>query len=255
MYLTLSPKTGQLWLDSKKFLMRKKQMGLKESSPLFNVLGRLVISSMFETFTRGRIHDVEVPPRVVLYHIPLFALCEMHMRKTKTSFRSVNIRRIVFTTMSSAPKHLTTERMEKTRKLAFDLTSDIPSDVDRNVELKNLITETKDSNTSLCQVMAVIWKRIGEAKSSNWKESLLGLHLLKNLLLHGDNSSIFTGISGYPIAMMIIITLGKFGITGVFAIIYLHAAELFPTVLRSTGKDSMISGPNKGIHLLLSLTL
>ena len=35
--------------------------------------------------------------------------------------------------------------------------------------------------------------------------------------------------------MMVVITLGKFGITGVFAIIYLHAAELFPTVLRSTG--------------------
>jgi len=46
---------------------------------------------------------------------------------------------------------------------------------------------------------------------------------------------ITTGISGYPIAMMVVITLGKFGITGVFAIIYLHAAELFPTVLRSTG--------------------
>jgi len=46
---------------------------------------------------------------------------------------------------------------------------------------------------------------------------------------------LITGIQGYPIAMMVVISLGKFGITGVFAIIYLHAAELFPTVLRSTG--------------------
>ena len=38
-----------------------------------------------------------------------------------------------------------------------------------------------------------------------------------------------------PTAMLVVISLGKFGITGVFAIIYLHAAELFPTVLRSTG--------------------
>ena len=38
--------------------------------------------------------------------------------------------------------------------------------------------------------------------------------------------------------MLTVMTLGKFGIDGVFAIIYLHAAELFPTVLRTTGMGS-----------------
>ena len=38
--------------------------------------------------------------------------------------------------------------------------------------------------------------------------------------------------------MLTVITLGKFGIICVFAIIYLHAAELFPTVLRTTGMGS-----------------
>ena len=185
MYLTLSRESGVLWLDSKKFLLRKKQMGVKESSPLFNVLGRLLSSLMFQNFTRGRIDDVEMPPRNILYHIPLFALCEMHMRKTKTAFRLVNIRKIVFTTIHSAPKHATIERIDKIRKLTFDLTSDQPFEGDGNLALSNLIEQAKESNITLCQVMAVIWKRIGETKSSHWKHSLLGLHLLKNFLLHG----------------------------------------------------------------------
>jgi hypothetical protein len=177
--------------------MRKKQMGIKESSTLFNVLGRLLSSSMFEVFARGRIDDVEMPPRNVLHHIPLFALCEMHMRKTKTPFKHVNIRRIVFTTINSAPKHVTIERIEKIRKLAFDLTSDHPFDGDENVALKNLIEHAKDSNISLCQVMAVIWKRIGQTKSSHWKQSLLGLHLLKNFLLHGVSKGCTLSIHQY----------------------------------------------------------
>lgn len=43
------------------------------------------------------------------------------------------------------------------------------------------------------------------------------------------------GISDIPIAMLVVVSLGKLGIIGVFGIIYLHAAEIFPTVLRSTG--------------------
>ena len=40
------------------------------------------------------------------------------------------------------------------------------------------------------------------------------------------------GISDNPTAMLILVSLGKIGNIGVFAIIYLHAAEIFPTVLR-----------------------
>ena len=42
-------------------------------------------------------------------------------------------------------------------------------------------------------------------------------------------------ISDNPLAMLLVVSLGKLGITGVFAVIYLHATEIFPTVLRSTG--------------------
>ena len=41
-----------------------------------------------------------------------------------------------------------------------------------------------------------------------------------------------------PVAKLAVVSLGKFGIICVFAIIYLHAAELFPTVLRNTGLGS-----------------
>ena len=43
------------------------------------------------------------------------------------------------------------------------------------------------------------------------------------------------GISENPTAMLIVVSMGKMGIIGVFGIIYLHAAEIFPTVVRSTG--------------------
>jgi len=38
---------------------------------------------------------------------------------------------------------------------------------------------------ALPQAMAVVWSRLDDRKSSGWKHPLLGLHLLKNLLLHG----------------------------------------------------------------------
>ena len=41
-----------------------------------------------------------------------------------------------------------------------------------------------------------------------------------------------------PVAKLAVVSLGKFGIICVFAIIYLHAAEIFPTVLRNTGLGS-----------------
>ena len=41
-----------------------------------------------------------------------------------------------------------------------------------------------------------------------------------------------------PVTMLTVVSMGKFGIICVFAIIHLHAAELFPTVLRTTGMGS-----------------
>ena len=37
---------------------------------------------------------------------------------------------------------------------------------------------------------------------------------------------------------MVFSNIGKFGLTATFAIVYLYAAELFPTVLRSSGLGS-----------------
>lgn len=42
----------------------------------------------------------------------------------------------------------------------------------------------------------------------------------------------------YTTALMVIASIGKFGVTAAFAVIYVYASELFPTVLRQTGVGS-----------------
>ena len=54
-----------------------------------------------------------------------------------------------------------------------------------------------------------------------WKESFIALTL--RLFLFSENGK------------SVLSQIGKFGVTCAFAIIYVYAAELFPTVLRTTG--------------------
>ncbi len=42
----------------------------------------------------------------------------------------------------------------------------------------------------------------------------------------------------YATTLLVVASIGKFGVTAAFAVIYLYAAELFPTVLRQTGLGS-----------------
>lgn len=54
-------------------------------------------------------------------------------------------------------------------------------------------------------------------------------------------------------AMVVVVSMGKFGIICVFAIIYLHAAEIFPTVVRTMGLGSAsICARVSGISLFWS---
>ncbi|EED92730.1 predicted protein [Thalassiosira pseudonana CCMP1335] len=46
------------WLDRRKFLLRKKQLGLLETSPMFLVVQKFSSSPMFELFVKGRIDDI-----------------------------------------------------------------------------------------------------------------------------------------------------------------------------------------------------
>lgn len=59
----LSETEGQFWLDRRKFLLRKKQLGEKEESPTFLLLRKFCASQMFELFVKGRIDDMGLTSR------------------------------------------------------------------------------------------------------------------------------------------------------------------------------------------------
>ena len=59
----LSETHGTFWLDRRKYLLRKKQLGLAEQSPMFVVLQKFSSSSMFAIHVKGRIDDMSMTAR------------------------------------------------------------------------------------------------------------------------------------------------------------------------------------------------
>jgi len=63
MGMYLSETQGTFWLDRRKFLLRKKQLGEKENSPMFVVLHNFSASNMFATHVKSRIDDMSMTSR------------------------------------------------------------------------------------------------------------------------------------------------------------------------------------------------
>ncbi len=193
MYLTVDQggENATFRLDVKKFLVRKRQMGAKEDTPLYSLLQRLTRSVMFLRFTESRIADIESSSnQIIINHTPLFALCQKHMRTHRTEFTTQNIRKVVFTTISACPERRLIDGREEVKDRALALTSDKQFEGDEVVALTALINTCKECDRSFAQVMQVIWLRIRDDRPMFWTHPLLGLHLLRNFLLHGV--SIFT---------------------------------------------------------------
>lgn len=188
MYLS-EAEDGSLWLDRKKFLLRKKQMGDRESSPMFAVCLSLSRSLMFESFVRGRIADLERSTaeraKMMPHHIPLFVYCEKYLRINRLKFTMANIRRVVSTTILSCPQHIIVDETEAIRAKALALTSNEPFKGNVVMAVESLVSECREVNYALPQVIAVIWARMAETRAAYWRHPLLALHLLKNLVLHG----------------------------------------------------------------------
>ena len=63
--------------------------------------------------------------------------------------------------------------------------------------------------------------------------------MLKEKKRGRKGEKMFFSLTWSPLVLLLaVVSMGKFGIICVFAIIHLHAAELFPTVLRTTGMGS-----------------
>ena len=185
----LSETLGTFWLDRRKFLLRKKQLGELENSPMFIVLRKFSSSTMFETFVKGRIDDMSVTARerssIMPHHIPLFDICAKYLSVNRLEFSLTNVRRIVARTVITCTRHIAVEKSIAVRTRALDLTADTPFDGNVAEALSDLVESCRECNTNLSVVLSVIWHRLGQTKGSMWRHQLLALHLLKNLLLHG----------------------------------------------------------------------
>lgn len=179
-------------LDVKKFLVRKRQLGAKDDTSMYLLLKRLTRSITFESFIEGRIADVKRNPshQIMISHKPLFQLCQEHMRRQKTKFFTSNIRKVVFTTISACMERNLIDTRKEVRERSLALTSEKPFEGDEVVALKALIDICKGCDLAFSQVMQVIWLRIREDRPTLWKRPLLGLHLLRNFLLHGVSFSL-----------------------------------------------------------------
>eukprot|EP00804_Cyclotella_cryptica_P019971 CCRYP_007890-RA/>CCRYP_007890-RA protein AED:0.06 eAED:0.06 QI:175/0.87/0.77/1/1/1/9/101/1035 len=200
MGMYLSETGGQFWLDRRKFLLRKKQLGEKEDSPVFLVLRKFCASQMFEVFVKGRIDDMSMTSRerssIFPHHIPLFDVCSKYLLMNRLEFSLMNVRRIVSMTVIKCTRRIAIERSVEIRSRALALTSDTSFEGNVATALSDLVNLCRDCNRNLSIVMSVIWHRIGQTKANLWRHQLLALHLLKTLLLHGPITAITEALDG-----------------------------------------------------------
>lgn len=177
---------GTFLLDRKKYLLQKKKQGNKERSPLLELYKIFSGSAMLEYHLAQRIEEHNRGRSLLMpRHRPLFSLCEKHLRLKKMEFKYEHIRQVVSKTSEHSPLHAHVRRSELARFRALALTSDQHFEGNVSQALSSLMQNCHQCDSALPQTVAVIWDRLGDRSQSGWKHPLLGLHLLKNLLLHG----------------------------------------------------------------------
>jgi len=202
MGMYLSETHGTFWLDRRKFLLRKKQLGERENSPMFIVLQKFSASSMFAMHANSRIDDMSMTARdrssIMPHHIPLFDVCSKYLTVHRLDFSLINVRRIVAKTVLACTRHLAVERHVAIRTKALALTDEAPFDGNVAAALSDLVDSCHECNTNLGVVMSVVWHRLNqtdETKKTNM-HVLLALHLLKNLVSHGPLTAITETLDG-----------------------------------------------------------
>lgn len=196
MYLSETHET--FWLDRRKFLLRKKQLGEKENTPTFLVLQKFSASDMFAIHVKGRIDDMSMTARdrsnIMPHHIPLFDVCSKYLSVHRLEFSLINVRRIVAKTVLACTRHLAVEKHKATRKQALALTDDAPYEGCATEATSELVDSCHECNTNLSVVMSVIWHRLNQTKTN--MHILLALHLLKTLMSEGPLTAITEALDG-----------------------------------------------------------
>lgn len=181
---------GGFFLDRKKYLLHQMKEGIKESTPLFALYKHFSGSAMLEHHLSQRLEEFQNGRSMLMpRHRSLFSLCEKHLRVKKLKFSFSEIRKVVSQTTAHSPLRALVEKTELARARALALTSPQPFDGDVAQALTSLLYDCHECDDTLPQVMAVVWSRLDDRKSSSWKQPLLGLHLLKSLLIQGVSNA------------------------------------------------------------------
>jgi len=190
---------GNLHVDLGKYLSRKKQMGIEEDSAMFRLISIFSKSCMFQKYTKIRIAEKECRSNVLPQHTPLFCKCEKLLRKERKDFTIETIREVVSTTVKESARHLTLDEYERVREQALALTSENKLNETNAKVVKVLLQECRACDLSLKQVINVVFMRIDKPfhTTSQPKEILLALNLLRTLLLQGPVMVIAEVILGF----------------------------------------------------------
>ena len=180
-------RTGGLWLDRKKFLRCKIVQGITEDSSLFAVLAVFSRTLLFQGFVKNRIRDLDLPDaeKKAISQKSLYSTCESFIRINEVDCTIPNIRNIVQRFSEQCPQREIAQSCALVRSQAMSLTSSKDFSGDALKALASLIDCSDEVNGSLGHVMGIIWIRLKETRAQLWKQPLLALYILRNLLLHG----------------------------------------------------------------------
>ena len=149
MGMYLSKTRGTFWLDRRKYLLRRKQLGEYENSPTFVVIQKFSASSMFACHVKGRIDDLSLTARdrlnIMPHHLPLFDICSKYLAIHRLDFSLLNVRRIVAKTVLSCIRHMAVESHIATRTMALALTTETPYVGNVTLALSGLVVCTFNS--------------------------------------------------------------------------------------------------------------
>ena len=149
MGMYLSKTRGTFWLDRRKYLLRRKQLGEYENSPTFVVIQKFSASSMFACHVKGRIDDLSLTARdrlnIMPHHLPLFDICSKYLAIHRLDFSLLNVRRIVAKTVLSCIRHMAVESHIATRTMALALTAETPYVGNVTLALSGLVVCTFNS--------------------------------------------------------------------------------------------------------------
>jgi len=189
-YLT-QPGPGQPpVLDKEKFIGERRRAGDAEGTPMYPLLSTFVQTQIFEQFATARVEEVRAR-KPVQKDAPLFLLASNYHRVKRMDFSHLDVRRVVRqVAQTENPSQYLIDWDVAIRRKAMALTSNSRNEAAVPQVLAQISEECNECGYILVDVMAVIWERIRDSRSTQWKHGLFALQLLRELLLHGPITAV-----------------------------------------------------------------